>query len=457
MNARTVLIAVLLLGGCAHYNEQLATVDPAGGYRFGTMTTRARQDDTMVIVTFSGGGTRAAALAYGVLEKLHATGIQGGNMLDAVDVVSSVSGGSYTAAYYALHGYEGLPELRKRLLDQPRTQLKLTLTTLLPWNAVRLLSPRYSRIDHAARFFDARVYRGAKFKDLRRDLPYTMINATEMDLGSRFEFTQEQFDPICSDLSQTPVAAAVAASSAFPVLLTPLTLRSYADQGCGYVPGQWFDLAQQDQLNNPRRFRYRSELEALMNKERKFVHLLDGGPADNIGVRGPFHAIATSDTLQMNDTQPVTGFSVQRMINNRQIRRVVVIVVNAKTTNQLSHDRKRATPWIPAVLSSVSNTPMGNFSFESVTSVMEWMSSQNALNTAAKRLNLNPPDVKYHFVEVAFSALPTSEQEKFNEMGTNYSLSKKEVAELIAVAGRILEDSQAFGEVVKEMNPPITP
>jgi NTE family protein len=60
------------------------------------------------MLTFSGGGTRAAALAYGVLETLRDTPIKidgkTARMLDEVDLISSVSGGSFTSAYYGLHG-----------------------------------------------------------------------------------------------------------------------------------------------------------------------------------------------------------------------------------------------------------------------------------------------------------------------------------------------------------------
>ena len=53
-----------------------------------------------------------------------------------------------------------------------------------------------------------------------------------MTLGARFEFTQDQFDLLCSDLTDVPVARAVAASSAFPILLSPLTLHNYAGEPC---------------------------------------------------------------------------------------------------------------------------------------------------------------------------------------------------------------------------------
>ena len=459
-----VMLAALLMTACAHWpvNPPLPDlkVDPEHGYRFGMMTTPARTDDTIVIVSFSGGGTRAAALAYGVLEKLRDTPIRGGkDMLAAVDVVSSISGGSFTAAHYALYGRDGLPRLRERFLDQPATQRRLLLSTLNPYNTVRLLSPRYSRIDLAAEYFDRLLFDGATYAKMPRNAPYTMINATEMDIGIPFTFTQEQFDPMCSDLDQVRVARAVASSSAFPILLTPLTLKNYAGPNCGYKPGQWYDLADRDRLIDPRRFRYRNNLRALRNPERRFLHLVDGGVADNIGLRGPFHAITSLDTLQMNDTDPVWGFSVPALINppgedkpNRvPIKRVVVIAVNAGKVNTLSHGRSEATPWVVPVIANVAGTPMANYSFETVTMIQEWFGNMNAQTETARRLGVDAPDVRYHFVEVAFDLLPENEQQHFNEMGTNYALSKQEVADLIAVAKRILDESQAYKDLVKAM------
>ena len=59
-------------------------------------------------MTFSGGGTRSAALSYGVLEHLRDTPITIHNkkrrLLDEVDLISSVSGGSFTSAYFGLFG-----------------------------------------------------------------------------------------------------------------------------------------------------------------------------------------------------------------------------------------------------------------------------------------------------------------------------------------------------------------
>ena len=121
-----VLAAALLLVGCASFppNPPLAEYVPKAGYSFDKLGLgRNNTDKLFVIVTFSGGGTRAAALAYGVLEELRATPIRGSGadatLLDEVDVISSVSGGSFTAAYYALRGAKLFDEFPDRFLYRP--------------------------------------------------------------------------------------------------------------------------------------------------------------------------------------------------------------------------------------------------------------------------------------------------------------------------------------------------
>ena len=108
-----MLLAALLAGGCTSIgkidNEPVSQL-PSGGQRY-SAAHHARQrptGDTLMLLAFSGGGTRAAALSYGLLEELRDTRYQSGGedirLLDEVDRISSVSGGSFTSAYYGLFG-----------------------------------------------------------------------------------------------------------------------------------------------------------------------------------------------------------------------------------------------------------------------------------------------------------------------------------------------------------------
>lgn len=113
---------LVLLAGCAHYpvNAQL-TMPAERGYRFDEV---ADDDSTSLFVclALSGGGTRAAALSYGVLAKLRDTRIRWRgkerSLLDEVDCISSVSGGSFTAAYYGLFGKRIFKDFRARFLER---------------------------------------------------------------------------------------------------------------------------------------------------------------------------------------------------------------------------------------------------------------------------------------------------------------------------------------------------
>src|SRR6267154_637625 len=88
----------------------------------------------------------------------------------------------------------------------------------------------FNRSDMAAEFYDRHLFGGKTYGDLLQQnrRPFLSLNATDMSLGASFQFTQEHFDYLCSDLSTFPVARAVAASAAFPILLSPVTVNNYA-------------------------------------------------------------------------------------------------------------------------------------------------------------------------------------------------------------------------------------
>ena len=124
--SRALLILLTLLAtSCAHLratNLPLEQVDPNGGYRQSVVINRNGAGDMILLLAFSGGGTRAAALSYGVLQELRDTSVMiDGEMtrlIDEVDLITSVSGGSFTAAYYALHGERTFEDYESRFLKR---------------------------------------------------------------------------------------------------------------------------------------------------------------------------------------------------------------------------------------------------------------------------------------------------------------------------------------------------
>ena len=234
------IIFIIVAAGCAHYpvNQPLRQADPQAGYRGRNLIDPDNDDQLLLLLTFSGGGTRAAAFSYGVLETFRDTAVsirgRQARLLDEVDWISGVSGGSFTAAYYGLFRDRIFEDFETRFLKK-NIQGDLTRATLFnPINWGKLFSAYYDRSDLAADYYDKHVFEGKTFGDLlARKEPMIVINATDMVHGTRFSFIQDVFDVICSDLSTFPVARACAASSAVPMVLSPVTLRNYAGE-CGF-------------------------------------------------------------------------------------------------------------------------------------------------------------------------------------------------------------------------------
>jgi NTE family protein len=429
---------------CAHYpaTPGLPEHAPAAGYRFqNTPPTAVNSDSLMVILTFSGGGTRAAALSAGVLRELDRVQLPGSSsrtLLDEVDVISSVSGGSFTAAYFALHGREGLDRFESDFLKW-NAQGALKRDLLAPMRIVRLLSPYYSRIDHAAATWDRKLFDGATFGDLMGRRPLIIVNAADMSLGATFSFTQEQFDPLCADLSGFPLSRAVAASSAFPGLLSPLTLENHGDE-CGYETPAWVDNALEDEAIAGDRYRLARDLLTYRDLDvRPFVHLLDGGLADNIGLRPILRSLTTTSG----------DWSLLRMMNNGEIRRIVVIVVNAKTNTRSNIDINSKAPGVKRVLQTVVSTPLGNYSRESVQRLREVSDDFLRELTAAPSTPL--PQVRFHAIEVSFDGLADPEERLYFEtLPTSFVLSADVVDRLTEIGGRLLRESPEYQALLED-------
>ena len=283
----TALCLAAALGACSSVRPWINEPMREASTTAPTLLMSGRDPAILVAVTLSGGGARAAAFGYGVLSELKRTRFEWGGrehtLLDATDVISGVSGGSILAAYYAAFGVDGLANFERDFLRQ-NFQNSLITQTLQPSHLVELTSPWFGRSQLLARRLDL-LYQGKTFADIERDPrhPQLVISATDMSLGTSFEFTAEQFELICSDLQSVPLSLAVAASSAVPLALSPVTLRNYAADCSerGISPQQ-----REGRGGNYRARMYRTqEASYLDGKRRPYIHLVDGGLADNLGVR----------------------------------------------------------------------------------------------------------------------------------------------------------------------------
>lgn len=272
-------------------------------------------------LTLSGGGARAAAFGLGVLQELKATRFetQRGEttLLDEVGLVSAVSGGSILATYYAAFGDEVFTRFEHDFL-LVNFQSGLIRQALSPASTYRLTSPWWGRTQVLAERLGT-VFRGMSFGDLRerRPWPRLLVTATDLTTGAPFEFTPEQFALICSDLESVPLSFAVAASSAVPILLSPVTVRNHAGtctQSQGLETGKPLERNLSARVLNRIAQSYRNA------KERPYIHLVDGGVADNLGVRGLMdHTIASGSLLDTFRSMPPGS-----------VHKIVLVTVNSE-------------------------------------------------------------------------------------------------------------------------------
>ena len=437
--------------------------------------------DPFVALTFSGGGTRAAALSYGVLEALRDADIPARGdktrLLDCVELISSASGGSFTAARYAQIGddifAEGSQGFRARML-YANLNARLAATVLAPWNVVRMLSPYFDRADLAAEVYQ-RFFGKATYADLapgaapalqgRRSKPFIALNATNMSLGARFEFTQDQFDLIGSAIDGFPIARAVAASSAFPVAFTPLTLANYGPpRTVNMIP---YQEGAKDADENLARFRESVvALEYEKTQAHPFVHLLDGGLADNTGARMILASLR-------NDTG-----ALKRLLRNGAIDTLAIVMVNAKT----SLDRCRRAPGIVNVLFATGSVAMDNYGDDSVSYIDGWLrdlaaSYQRKYADLAGRPWVDDPQpdqaaairfpvvvpcpdgrwvrvVSAYVVHVSFDALAEPDRSEMLAVPTSFTLGEPRASKVSRIGAKLLGDSPEYQAFLAKVRAP---
>lgn len=448
----SVLWVTLAFVGCASpaRNQQEKSFQENSGYRFDQLATNGNSDALFICLSFSGGGTRAAALAYGVMEELKRVRIVVNgtekSLLDEVDCISSVSGGSFTAAYYGLFGERLFSNFRERFLYR-NIQGELIRRLFNPVNWFRLASPTFGRSDLAAELYDKEIFDHRRVADLQhRGRPLVIFNATNLESGARFSFLPEYFDAMGSNLASYPVAWAVAASSAFPVLLSPLTLVNYSLPE-DYEPPWWYEGAA-DSLHVAR-YRYQAgqDLAYYLDKKNRYVHLMDGGLADNIGARALYYEFAR-------------GF-IRKRINDGRIKRLVVIVVNARTESQAGLSDRQSPPGLGTVALKTATISMENYSYESISLMVESLArrvqAQKNIEACDKVLKRNCPAapavpplagaVDPYVIEINFAGAAMLQNENPNDylsLPTSFKLGKEQIEKLIAIGPKLLQASPQF-------------
>lgn len=413
-------------------------------------------DELFVCLTFSGGGTRAAALAYGVLAELRDTPLQPladgrpRRLLDEVDVISSVSGGSFTALAYKKWGedlFNGAYAERflyhnvtRDLVARIITQNLLILPLVFP-----------DRIHIAADYMNERVFDQVSYTELSRRRPFVVVNATSMT-GHRFEFTQDEFDVLGSDLDSVPLGHAAMASSAYPLLLSPMRLRYYRNERSAHTLERLLTDPRAAQ-DDPRRCAWANELvpsgsdECVLDTENhRFIYLLDGGVRDNLGLSYVLRAFRSGPIRRRLETQD----------ESQRIRRLVVIVVDAVNGMPDGIERRRIAPGLLDVAGRSAAIGVASHS-ETTLDLARCLLRENHdrivehhrryAGTEGAFDGHSPPEVNYqtHLIEVRLANVADpATRERLLALPTRLDLDRAEVDELIAQGRTLLRGHAEF-------------
>jgi len=439
-------IVLSMLAGCTdqtHYpiNPRLEHYDPKGGYRIENVAADNGNSHVMLVVLMiSGGGTRAAALAYGALEALRDSNVvvagRPTNLLEEVDFITAVSGGSVTAAYFGLHGDRIFRDFPKKFLYRDvESDLRGALWTSLP----RMRSARFGRGDLLSKYFDEQLFEKATYAELaKRPRPFVVINATDLSIGGQFSFTQTYFDLLCSDLSKVPLGRAVAASASLPLFFSPITLWNYAGT-CGYEPPEWLAGQPKDARGKREVDNLRTYIDAA---RRPHIHLLDGGLLDNLSLR---QAVSTVDRRG--------GFAkTLDMMGYGDASKVVFISVDAEREPDFRLDISANTPTLPEVTRAMGAVLIQS-SFEAT--LLAEQSVQRWYQEMVKRRRPGAPDPTFYSIDVSLRNVPDRvERRRFMDIPTAFTLPHKDVDDLRSLARRLLSESAQYQTLMRDLQAP---
>jgi NTE family protein len=457
-----IVVCSALLAACAQiHNDPINQPLPSGA---GLQLSAAEQghdvetyfDDTVIALSFSGGGTRAAAFSYGVLTALDETPLPGRStsLLDRVDFVTGVSGGSVLAAYYGLKKRKALADFKQRfLLRNAEENLQMDLNLL---NIARGLQGGINDPRFFPRWLDDNLYDHATFKTLlRQRRPYVWINASDIYDRTPFVFGRVLFGALCSDLSTYPISQAVAASAAVPVVFAPVVIEGYPG-GCSIPLPEWVERVRHNPDAAPLLRHFADAMERYHSGEVHYVKLLDGGMVDNYGLAG-FTIARLASTTPYGPLEPEEGV---------KLRRLLFLVADA--------GRAPAGDWVKTVegpsgtnlITASSDTATESGAVGSYSAFQDTMSDWQAalidwrckLSAAERRHYGAPPgwncrDVRIFVGRVAFDQFDPDRAAKLNAIVTAFKLPPDQVEMLIAAGHDAVKGSTVFNTFLKSISP----
>jgi len=456
------VLACALAAGCAsgNFNQpdnqptnsapSPAEIRPQNALGFG---------QTVIGLSFSGGGMRASAFSYGVIKEVAAHKTRSGgiskSLIDDVVFVSGVSGGSVPAVYLALHGARTIPSFRDKFLyKDPQSSFD---TSISLFGILSVLGGGLNSKTGFQDWLDENLFHDATFGDLARDnAPTLWVNASDVYNDTVFTFDGETFAALCSDLKVFKLSEAVSAASAVPGVFSPIVIENFAGQ-CDYKEPAWVSrviespgssLVVRNQARTFRRYQNR--------QESRYLKLYDGGVTDNLGIHGIITHRERHDSL-------IAPMLPKRAVNMKDL---LFIVVNAATKTGDNFLKKVEGPDGIDTLAAVVDTLMATATartrddfFQAMEfwrdDIIEYrcgLSERRVRELIGDRQGWDCKDVHFDILDLSFDQVrDQSLRARLEEIPTAYVLPRDQTDLLVKTAGELLRSNPKFRDFLNRV------
>ena len=357
----------------------------------------------------------------------------------------------------------------KQRFFQPNNLSALLWRAANPYNWFRLRFQGNARITLLEELLDRRLFAHKTFADMNQPgKPYVVLNATDMGSGEIFSFSPSRFDDICSDFDAQPVSTGVAASGAFPILLSPVALRDFSfTASCASRPlpswvrsrvvtdrySRFVNLPEFKSAQYAFDLRHGGATAAdrdLVLRKIDYVYLLDGGLQDNLGIHGLMEALNSihGPLILPDPRQPGTAQPLLAAINSGDIDKLAVIIVNARTDPPSPVSTKPSRPGLLGMIGTVASQPI-DATTASVNEQMNVLLAQ--LKTGSDQ------GMQIYTVQVDFDQFKTADaaekalRDAANKVPTSYSITAADLRVIERSADVLLANNPCFQRLLLDV------
>jgi len=189
------------------------------------------------------------------------------------------------------------------------------------------------------------------------------------------------------------------------------------------------------------------------SKERPYIHLLDGGLSDNLGMRGILEALDNLEALSY--------LGLPNPLND--VKRIIMFIVNSRSDPSTNWDRSEKPPGNVELLIKATGVPIDHYSSDTVETIRDTMAHWETLrrlraspafdaskDPAAEQL-VRVPSIELYAIDVSFDALKDdAERAYLNDLPTSFVLPAEAVDRLRAAARKIVLESPEFKRLLHD-------